>query len=169
MPPSHSHFEEIRFTSPPGPYLLRTKRFIAHMTSNVSALAGLATYLVATAWALHAGLVGVPSLMGATLLTEPLVATRAAALLHAGVALFAHVAGRSLWGPPPRPIGATHATASALVSLTNGTALWTVVAVCFGVSAAGKLMETAHHAMLLASLTFVPGASLYGCAPGAQW
>ena len=141
------------------------------MTSSFSAVAGLAAYLVATAWALHAGLVGVPSLMGATLLTEPLVATRAAALLHAGVALLAHIAvGRSsLWGPSPRSIGAARATAWALASLTNGTALWTVVAVCFGVSAAGKLMETTHLALLLASLTFVPGASLYGCAQGAQW
>lgn len=183
----------------PSPYRTAGSTSPSTHEASASAVVALASYVVATTWALHLGLVGVPSLMGSSLLKEPLVPTRAAALLHAGVALLAHVVGRPLWSArndggndgandggndddddagaasAPRSTHATRApnalsaTAWALVSLTNGTALWTALAVCFGVSALYKLTETAHLGLLLASLTAVPGAALYGCAPGAQW
>jgi hypothetical protein len=140
------------------------------------------------------------------------LATRAAALTHAVVALLAHVAGRPLWSArrgdgdtdrrgggrekkdtdtrgrgkkdasaaadpaaspseahhPQRP-GVAAAAVWALVSLSYGTAMWTAVAVCFGVGAIRKLRDTAHLSLLLASLTAVPGAAMYGCAPAARW
>jgi hypothetical protein len=87
-----------------------------------------------------------------------MAATRAAALLHAAVTLLAHVAGRPLWSTarngdggrngnknksdkhhsPPQP-SVWMATAWALVSLASGTALWTALSACFGVSALYKL------------------------------
>ena len=47
-----------------------------------------------------------------------------------------------------------------------GTAVWFVAVACFGVSAAGKPLETAHLAVLLASLTLVPGAVRHGVPLG---
>ena len=154
---------------------------------TASAVAGLALYVAVASLALYEGLFRVPSgeagIFGAArVLREPLTATRAAALSHAGIALVANLAGRSLWGPwrggsrsgraiasPRQPSRALAATAWALGSLASGAVVWTAVAACFGVGALRKPTETAHLGLLLSSLTVVPGAAMYGCAQEARW
>ena len=116
---------------------------------------------------------GVPSAfrLDAPMTHEVLTTTRVAAAAHTLVVLVAHAlsSARASSRPPPyarERAGLVVATARAVSALTMGTAVWFVAVACFGVSAAGKPLETAHLAVLLASLTLVPGAVRHGAPLG---
>ena len=116
---------------------------------------------------------GVPSAfrLDAPMTHEVLTTTRVAAAAHTLVVLVAHAlsSARASSRPPPyarERAGLVVATARAVSALTMGTAVWFVAVACFGVSAAGKPLETAHLAVLLASLTLVPGAVRHGVPLG---
>jgi hypothetical protein len=116
---------------------------------------------------------GVPSAfrLDAPMTHEVLTTTRVAAAAHTLVVLVAHAlsSARASSRPPPYArarAGLVVATARAVSALTMGTAVWFVAVACFGVSAAGKPLETAHLAALLASLTLVPGAVRHGAPLG---
>ena len=116
---------------------------------------------------------GVPSAfrLDAPMTHEVLTTTRVAAAAHTLVVLVAHALSSARASSRPLPYareraGLVVATARAVSALTMGTAVWFVAVACFGVSAAGKPLETAHLAVLLASLTLVPGAVRHGVPLG---
>ena len=130
--------------------------FVARVLASILAVAGPAV-------------LGVPSALrlDAPVTHEVLATTRVAAVAHLSVVLAAHAlsSARASSGPPPHArghAGLVVATARAVSALTTGTAVWFVAVACFGVSATGKPLETAHLAALLASLTLVPGAVRHG-------
>ena len=134
--------------------------FVARVLASILAVAGPAV-------------LGVPSALrlDAPVTHEVLATTRVAAVAHLSVVLAAHAlsSARASSGPPPHArghAGLVVATARAVSALTMGTAVWFVAVACFGVSATGKPLETAHLAALLASLTLVPGAVRHGAPLG---
>ena len=130
--------------------------FVARVLASILAVAGPAAFGVPSAFRLDAPVTH-----------EVLATTRVAAVAHLLVVLAAHALSSARASPRPPPYAREHAglvvaTARAVSALTMGTAVWFVAVACFGVSAAGKPLETAHLAALLASLTLVPGAVRHG-------
>jgi phosphatidylinositol glycan class F len=113
---------------------------------------------------------------------DPLRATRCAIVTHHLVVLLTHaLSSRYSNGDAPRA-EAEHVPSRpsllgslwhSLVALAIGTAFWFVFMCNFGLSALYVPYPTTHASALLASLTFVPGAAMYGTSPwegkGAQW
>jgi hypothetical protein len=142
------------------------------VSSEVSAWAivALAARVLAVSLAVVGPAVfGVPSAfrLDAPWTHEILATTRAAAVAHALVILIAHAVSmgggsEALWTSRREKGGVVAATARIVSALAIGTVFWFVLAASFGVSALGKPSETAHLALLLASLTCVPGAARHG-------
>ena len=134
--------------------------FVARVLASILAVAGPAAFGVPSAFRLDAPVTH-----------EVLATTRVAAVAHLLVVLAAHALSSARASPRPPPYAREHAglvvaTARAVSALTMGTAVWFVAVACFGMSAAGKPLETAHLAVLLASLTLVPGAVRHGAPLG---
>ena len=134
--------------------------FVARVLASILAVAGPAAFGVPSAFRLDAPVTH-----------EVLATTRVAAVAHLLVVLAAHALSSARASPRPPPYAREHAglvvaTARAVSALTMGTAVWFVAVACFGMSAAGKPLETAHLAALLASLTLVPGAVRHGAPLG---
>lgn len=135
--------------------------------SEVSPLTLVALAARATAASLSVAVplkFGVPSewRLDALVTTDVLAVTRVASVAHVLVVIAMNVLGaeKSKW-QTPRP-GAVAATWRAIAGIASGSVVWFFITVSLGTSTLGKLNETAHLVLFLASLTFTPGAVVYG-------
>lgn len=165
---------------------------------SARALAALTAYAALALLAVREGAIGVPSRSGATVVDQPLEASRVAAVLHLILAVFAHVFAYPLWSglpipplpdrdhddrdhdaelveapdrawtPPTQP-RLIPAVAWSCVAMFTGTLAWSIIIVSFSITAAAKPLETAHLGFLLASFTLAPGAARHGFGPGSFW
>ena len=125
--------------------------------------------LVARAVAVSAAVIvplkfGVPSAwhFDAPVTTEILATTRVASVAHVVCVIATYVVWteKSRWGIPTA--GVVAATRRALAGVAVGFVVCFLAVVSLGVSSLAKPKETAHLALLVASLTCAPGAVRYG-------